>query len=54
MTFSVAAANVYCLDSGVVCRKSLIITFDQSVTAFDDETGKPVSLTSSLLFFLRK
>lgn len=52
--FSVAAVNVNCFDSGVVCRKSLIVVFGQSVMAFDDETGKPVSVTSSLLFFLRK
>uniref|UniRef100_H3DN78 Otogelin n=1 Tax=Tetraodon nigroviridis TaxID=99883 RepID=H3DN78_TETNG len=39
--FSVAAANVNCLDGGVVCRKALIVTLDQSVVAFDDETGKP-------------
>lgn len=52
--FSVAAANVNCLDGGVVCRKALIVTLDQSVVAFDDETGKPVSVTSSLLFLFRK
>lgn len=52
--FSVAAVNIDCFDSGVVCRKSLIITIDQSVVTFNDETGKPVSVTSSLLFFLRK
>lgn len=52
--FSVAAVNIDCFESGVVCRKSLIIAINQSVIAFDDETGKPVSVTSSLLFFLRK
>ncbi|XP_029702117.1 otogelin [Takifugu rubripes] len=39
--FSVAAVNVDCFDSGVICRKSLIIAIDQSVIAFADETGKP-------------
>lgn len=39
---SVAAENVDCFDSGVICRKSLLINIGRSFVAFDDDTGKPV------------
>ncbi|XP_030269310.1 otogelin [Sparus aurata] len=38
---SVATENVDCLDSGVICRKSLLINIGRSFVAFDDDTGKP-------------
>ncbi|XP_062290720.1 otogelin [Scomber scombrus] len=38
---SVTAENVDCFDSGVICRKSLLINIGRSVIAFDDDTGKP-------------
>lgn len=40
---SVSAENVDCFESGVICRKSLLITVGRSVIAFDDDSGKPVS-----------
>lgn len=42
VTFSVAAENVDCFDSGVICRKSLLINIGRSFIAFGDDTGKPV------------
>ncbi|XP_060900124.1 otogelin [Labrus mixtus] len=41
MMLSVAAENVDCFDSGVICRKSLLINIGRSFVAFDDDTGKP-------------
>ncbi|XP_041636331.1 otogelin [Cheilinus undulatus] len=38
---SVAAENIDCFDSGVICRKSLLINIGRSFIAFDDDTGKP-------------
>ncbi|XP_044212195.1 otogelin [Thunnus albacares] len=38
---SVMAENVDCFDSGVICRKSLLINIGRSFIAFDDDTGKP-------------
>ncbi|KAM7405723.1 hypothetical protein PAMP_000150 [Pampus punctatissimus] len=38
---SVSAENVDCFDSGVICRKSLLINIGRSVVVFDDDTGKP-------------
>uniref|UniRef100_A0A672GQ44 Otogelin n=1 Tax=Salarias fasciatus TaxID=181472 RepID=A0A672GQ44_SALFA len=38
---SVTAENVDCFDSGVICRKSLLINIGRSFIAFDDDTGKP-------------
>ncbi|XP_071345644.1 otogelin isoform X1 [Trachinotus anak] len=38
---SVSAENVDCFDSGVICRKSLLINIGRSFVAFDDDTGKP-------------
>ncbi|XP_034536187.1 otogelin [Notolabrus celidotus] len=38
---SIAAENVDCFDSGVICRKSLLISIGRSLVAFDDDTGKP-------------
>nr|XP_046255016.1 otogelin [Scatophagus argus] len=39
--FSVAAENVDCFDSGLICRKSLLVNVGRSFVAFDDDTGKP-------------
>lgn len=47
---SVSAENVDCYESGVICRKALLITIGRSVIAFDDDSGKPVS---TLAFFKR-
>ncbi|XP_035275409.1 otogelin [Anguilla anguilla] len=41
LTLSVTSENVDCYDSGVICRKSLLINIGKSVIAFDDESGKP-------------
>ncbi|XP_029281180.1 LOW QUALITY PROTEIN: otogelin [Cottoperca gobio] len=38
---SVTAENIDCFDSGVICRKSLLISIGRSFVAFDDDTGKP-------------
>ncbi|XP_074480146.1 otogelin [Sebastes fasciatus] len=38
---SVTAENIDCFDSGVICRKSLLINIGRSFVAFDDDTGKP-------------
>ncbi|XP_022602720.1 otogelin-like [Seriola dumerili] len=38
---SVSAENMDCFDSGVICRKSLLINIGRSFVAFDDDTGKP-------------
>lgn len=40
---TVTAENVDCFDSGVICRKSLLISAGRSFVVFDDDTGKPVS-----------
>uniref|UniRef100_A0A8C1YUL6 Otogelin n=1 Tax=Cyprinus carpio TaxID=7962 RepID=A0A8C1YUL6_CYPCA len=40
---TVTAENVDCFDSGVICRKSLLISLGRSFIVFDDDTGKPVS-----------
>uniref|UniRef100_A0A8C9ZBV3 Otogelin n=1 Tax=Sander lucioperca TaxID=283035 RepID=A0A8C9ZBV3_SANLU len=37
----VTAENVDCFDSGVICRKSLLINIGRSFIAFDDDSGKP-------------
>ncbi|TDH17418.1 hypothetical protein EPR50_G00008130 [Perca flavescens] len=37
----VTAENVDCFDSGVICRKSLLINIGRSFVAFDDDSGKP-------------
>lgn len=42
---SVTAENVDCFDSGVICRKSLLINIGRSFIAFDDDSGKPVRVT---------
>ncbi|XP_030582086.1 otogelin [Archocentrus centrarchus] len=39
--FSVTAENVDCFDSGIICRKSLLINIGRSFVVFDDDTGKP-------------
>uniref|UniRef100_A0A3B4GTF9 Otogelin n=1 Tax=Pundamilia nyererei TaxID=303518 RepID=A0A3B4GTF9_9CICH len=38
---SVTAENIDCFDSGIICRKSLLINVGRSFVAFDDDTGKP-------------
>lgn len=40
---SITAENVDCFESGVICRKSLIISIGESIIIFDSESGKPVS-----------
>uniref|UniRef100_A0A3Q1ET69 Otogelin n=1 Tax=Acanthochromis polyacanthus TaxID=80966 RepID=A0A3Q1ET69_9TELE len=39
--YFVTAENVDCFDSGVICRKSLLINIGRSFVVFDDDTGKP-------------
>ncbi|KAJ8340067.1 hypothetical protein SKAU_G00347000 [Synaphobranchus kaupii] len=41
LPMSVTAENVDCYNSGVTCRKSLLINIGRSVIAFDDDSGKP-------------
>lgn len=48
--FSVAAENVDCFNSGVICRKSLLINIGRSFIAFDDDTGKPVRVAFQYVF----
>ncbi|XP_026234418.1 otogelin [Anabas testudineus] len=38
---SVTAENIDCFDSGVICRKSLLINIGRSFVVFDDDTGQP-------------
>ncbi|XP_067347301.1 otogelin [Channa argus] len=38
---SATAENVDCFDSGVICRKSLLINIGGSFVVFDDDTGRP-------------
>ncbi|XP_032416717.1 otogelin [Xiphophorus hellerii] len=38
---SVLVENVDCFDSGVICRKSLLINIRGSFISFDDDSGKP-------------
>uniref|UniRef100_A0A8B9JBM9 Otogelin n=1 Tax=Astyanax mexicanus TaxID=7994 RepID=A0A8B9JBM9_ASTMX len=40
---SVTTENIDCFESGVICRKALLISVGRSFIVFDDETGKPVS-----------
>uniref|UniRef100_A0A3B3VYR0 Otogelin n=1 Tax=Poecilia latipinna TaxID=48699 RepID=A0A3B3VYR0_9TELE len=40
---SVLVENVDCFDSGIICRKSLLINIRGSFISFDDDSGKPVS-----------
>lgn len=42
VSVSVTTENVDCFDSGVICRKSLVISIGKSIVAFDDDSGKPV------------
>ncbi|KTG45330.1 hypothetical protein cypCar_00015008, partial [Cyprinus carpio] len=42
---TVTAENVDCFESGVICRKSLLISLGRSFIVFDDDTGKPVDVT---------
>ncbi|KAF6733553.1 Otogelin, partial [Oryzias melastigma] len=39
--FSVTAENVDCFDTGVICKKSLLINVGASFLSLDDHTGKP-------------
>ncbi|XP_054472213.1 otogelin [Anoplopoma fimbria] len=41
LMLSVTAENVDCFDSGVICRKSLLINIGRSFVAFDEDSGKP-------------
>ncbi|KAL4622712.1 otogelin [Arapaima gigas] len=45
LTMSVTAENVDCYDSGVICRKSLLISIARSLIVFDDDSGKPNPLS---------
>ncbi|XP_014852414.1 PREDICTED: otogelin [Poecilia mexicana] len=38
---SVLVENVDCFDSGIICRKSLLINIRGSFISFDDDSGKP-------------
>ncbi|XP_024863957.1 otogelin [Kryptolebias marmoratus] len=38
---SVTAENIDCFDTGVICRKSLLINIERSFILFDDDSGKP-------------
>uniref|UniRef100_A0A8B9HR24 Otogelin n=1 Tax=Astyanax mexicanus TaxID=7994 RepID=A0A8B9HR24_ASTMX len=38
---SVTTENIDCFESGVICRKALLISVGRSFIVFDDETGKP-------------
>ncbi|XP_051757713.1 otogelin-like isoform X6 [Ctenopharyngodon idella] len=38
---SVTAENVDCFESGVICRKSLLISAGRSFIVFDNDSGKP-------------
>lgn len=41
---SVTAENVDCFESGVICRKSLLISIGRSFIVFDDDSGRPVRI----------
>uniref|UniRef100_A0AAQ6IID4 Otogelin n=1 Tax=Anabas testudineus TaxID=64144 RepID=A0AAQ6IID4_ANATE len=41
---SVTAENIDCFDSGVICRKSLLINIGRSFVVFDDDTGQKQSM----------
>ncbi|XP_041132308.1 otogelin-like protein [Polyodon spathula] len=41
LTMSVSAENVDCYESGVICRKSLLINIGRSFIVFDNDSGKP-------------
>ncbi|XP_030649228.1 otogelin [Chanos chanos] len=41
MLISVTAENVDCFETGVICRKSLLVSIGRSLIVFDDDTGKP-------------
>ncbi|XP_066510116.1 otogelin-like [Hoplias malabaricus] len=38
---SITAENVDCFESGVICRKALLISTAKSIIHFEDESGKP-------------
>uniref|UniRef100_A0AAR2LEP6 Otogelin n=1 Tax=Pygocentrus nattereri TaxID=42514 RepID=A0AAR2LEP6_PYGNA len=38
---SITAENVDCFESGVICRKALLISMGRTFILFDDESGKP-------------
>uniref|UniRef100_A0AAY4C9Z8 Otogelin n=1 Tax=Denticeps clupeoides TaxID=299321 RepID=A0AAY4C9Z8_9TELE len=42
---SVTAENVDCYETGVICRKSLMITIGRSFINFDDDSGNPNPLS---------
>jgi len=39
---TVTAENIDCFESGVICRKSLLISVGRSFIVLDDDTGIPV------------
>ncbi|KAJ7994558.1 hypothetical protein DPEC_G00250710 [Dallia pectoralis] len=41
LMMSVMAENVDCYESGVICRKSLVINIGRTFIAFDDDSGEP-------------
>ncbi|XP_051564620.1 otogelin-like isoform X2 [Myxocyprinus asiaticus] len=41
VVLTITAENVDCFESGVICRKSLLISIGRSFIVFDDDTGKP-------------
>ncbi|MGH0154461.1 UNVERIFIED_CONTAM: hypothetical protein FKN15_043994, partial [Acipenser sinensis] len=41
LTMSITAENVDCYESGVICRKSLLINIGRSFIVFDNDSGKP-------------
>uniref|UniRef100_W5M269 Otogelin n=1 Tax=Lepisosteus oculatus TaxID=7918 RepID=W5M269_LEPOC len=41
LTMTITAENVDCYDSGVICRKSLLINVGKSFIVFDNDSGKP-------------
>uniref|UniRef100_A0A3Q2CIL9 Otogelin n=1 Tax=Cyprinodon variegatus TaxID=28743 RepID=A0A3Q2CIL9_CYPVA len=41
VVLNVMAGNVDCFDSGMICRKTLLINMGGSFISFDDDSGKP-------------
>ncbi|NWR54443.1 OTOG protein, partial [Bucorvus abyssinicus] len=46
-SFSVIIENINCFNTGIVCRKNIVINVGKSFLIFDDETGNP-SLSSHI------
>lgn len=49
VVLSVTAENVDCYNSGVICRKSLLINVGRSFIILDDDSGKPVRVVLDLV-----